>query len=408
MTPEDEPMPEQRKGSTRQRRGAAKQPPAKQPSRPDGPPAVHPDEDPIPRGLRTAAGWSWRVLIIGVLVVVVARMLATISEVTIPIAVALMLTAALWPLANWFQRHGIHRGIASALCLLILVILIGGIFTLVGAQIASQWGELSNQTLASFKEVTAWLDNGPLHIGNDQLNNLVSQAETWAKGSQGRIASWAAAAGTGVGRFFAGLLIALFATFFFVYEGSYFGDKLSVLVPRASRSRILDAAKRGWVALVAYVRAAVIVAFVDGLGAGIGAAAIGCSVAVAIGALTFVLAFVPIAGALIAGVVSVAVVLVTLGLFKAVIMLVVFVAVMEIEGHILQPFLLGKAVSIHPLAVLLGIAIGATIAGIVGALFAIPLVAFGFAFIKALSSETPAEDVPPLPEEQKGGGAASR
>ena len=152
---------------------------------------------------------------------------------------------------------------------------------------------------------------------------------------------------------------------------------------------------RGWVALVAYVRAAVIVAFVDGLGAGIGAAIIGSSMSVAIGALTFILAFVPIVGALTAGVVAVGVVLVTLGFFKAVIMLIVFVAVMQIEGHVLQPFLLGKAVSIHPLIVLVGIAVGAIISGIVGALFAIPIVAFGVAFIKALSPETPTEEVPP-------------
>ena len=214
-------------------------------------------------------------------------------------------------------------------------------------------------------------------------------------GSQGRIASTAAAAGTQIGRFAAGLVLALFATFFFVYEGDKLAEKSAVLIPREHRAKILDAAKRGWVALVAYVRAAVIVAFVDGLGAGIGAAIIGSSMSVAIGALTFILAFVPIVGALTAGVVAVGVVLVTLGFFKAVIMLIVFVAVMQIEGHVLQPFLLGKAVSIHPLIVLVGIAVGAIISGIVGALFAIPIVAFGVAFIKALSPETPTEEVPP-------------
>jgi predicted PurR-regulated permease PerM len=356
----------------------------------------HASSDGIPAGVRTAAGWSWRLLVIGALVYAVARILNAISDVTIPIAVALMLTAALWPLANCFQRHRIHRGIASGLCLLALVVVVGGIFTLVGAQIAGQSGELYAQSLDSFRQLVTWLDTGPLHVGHDQLNNLMQQAETWAKGSQGRIAGWAAAAGTGVGHFVAGLLISLFATFFFLYEGPFFGEKISLLVPRASRSTILDAAKRGWVALVAYVRAAMIVAFADGLGAGIGAALIGSSVAVAIGALTFVMAFIPIAGAVIAGVVAVAVVLVTLGLVKAIIMLVVFIAVIQIEGHVLQPFLLGKAVSIHPLAVLLGIAIGASQAGIVGALFAIPLVAFGFAFVKALyAEETPGEEPPP-------------
>lgn len=342
-------------------------------------------DDAIPRGLRTAAGWSWRVLIIAALVAVVAFALAEISEVSIPVAVALMLTAALWPLANFLSRHRVPRGLASGLCLLALIVVIGGIFTLVGAQIASQWPVLSEQSVASFKQVMQWLDKGPLHIGSDQIDAYIAQAEAWAKGSQSRIASWAAAAGSGVGRFLTGLIMALFATFFFIYQGGSIARSVSVLIPTGSRPRILDAARSGWVALVGYVRAAVIVAFVDGLGAGIGAAIIGSGVAVAIGALTFVLAFIPIAGALIAGVISVAVVLVTLGFVKAVIMLLIFVGVMELESHILQPFLLGKAVSIHPLAILLGIAIGSVLAGIVGALFAIPLVAFGVAFAKALA-----------------------
>lgn len=342
-------------------------------------------DDAIPRGLRTAAGWSWRVLIIAALVAVVAFALAEISEVSIPVAVALMLTAALWPLANFLSRHRVPRGLASGLCLLALIVVIGGIFTLVGAQIASQWPVLSEQSVASFKQVMQWLDKGPLHIGSDQIDAYIAQAEAWAKGSQSRIASWAAAAGSGVGRFLTGLIMALFATFFFIYQGGSIARSVSVLIPTGSRPRILDAARSGWVALVGYVRAAVIVAFVDGLGAGIGAAIIGSGVAVAIGALTFVLAFIPIAGALIAGVISVAVVLVTLGFVKAVIMLIIFVGIMELESHILQPFLLGKAVSIHPLAILLGIAIGSVLAGIVGALFAIPLVAFGVAFAKALA-----------------------
>ncbi|OIJ75225.1 AI-2E family transporter [Cutibacterium avidum] len=323
------------------------------------------------------------------------QVLHAASEVSVPVAVALMLTAAMWPLANWLSRHHIHRGIASGICLLLLIILVGGVFTLVGAQIAMQWRELGNQAVASFKQALAWLANSPLHTDKAQLNDLMHKAEAAMAGSQGRIASTAAAAGTQIGRFAAGLVLALFATFFFVYEGDKLAEKSAVLIPREHRAKILDAAKRGWVALVAYVRAAVIVAFVDGLGAGIGAAIIGSSMSVAIGALTFILAFVPIVGALTAGVVAVGVVLVTLGFFKAVIMLIVFVAVMQIEGHVLQPFLLGKAVSIHPLIVLVGIAVGAIISGIVGALFAIPIVAFGVAFIKALSPETPAEEVPP-------------
>lgn len=358
-------------------------------------PVPTPVED-VPNGVRTAAGWCWRMIVIAAFIYGLYQALHAASEVSVPVAVALMLTAAMWPLANWLSRHHIHRGIASGICLLLLVILVGGVFTLVGAQIALQWRQLGDQSVASFKQALQWLAKSPLHTNEAQLTHLMQKAEAAMAGSQGRIASTAAAAaGSQIGRFGAGLVMALFATFFFVYEGDKLAEKSAVLIPREHRAAILDAAKRGWVALVAYVRAAVIVAFVDGLGAGIGAAIIGSSMSVAIGALTFILAFVPIVGALTAGVVAVGVVLVTLGFFKAFIMLIVFVAVMQIEGHVLQPFLLGKAVSIHPLIVLLGIAVGAIISGIVGALFAIPIVAFGVAFIKALNPETPANEVPP-------------
>ncbi len=356
-------------------------------------PVPTPVED-VPNGVRTAAGWCWRMIVIAAFIYGLYQVLHAASEVSVPVAVALMLTAAMWPLANWLSRHHIHRGIASGICLLLLVILVGGVFTLVGAQIALQWRQLGDQSVASFKQALQWLAKSPLHTNEAQLTHLMQKAEAAMAGSQGRIAS-TAAAGSQIGRFGAGLVMALFATFFFVYEGDKLAEKSAVLIPREHRAAILDAAKRGWVALIAYVRAAVIVAFVDGLGAGIGAAIIGSSMSVAIGALTFILAFVPIVGALTAGVVAVGVVLVTLGFFKAFIMLIVFVAVMQIEGHVLQPFLLGKAVSIHPLIVLLGIAVGAIISGIVGALFAIPIVAFGVAFIKALNPETPANEVPP-------------
>jgi predicted PurR-regulated permease PerM len=146
--------------------------------------------------------------------------------------------------------------------------------------------------------------------------------------------------------------------------------------------------------MVSYVRAAVTVAAVDGLGALIGAAAVGSSMWLAIGALTFLCAFVPLVGAIIAGVVATGVVLVTLGWVKAIIMLAVFVAVLELEGHVMQPFLLGKAVSIHPLAVLYGIAVGTIVAGIVGALFTVPLLAFGNAFVRALNAPEPVAVVP--------------
>ncbi|MDU3567702.1 MAG: AI-2E family transporter, partial [Cutibacterium avidum] len=189
---------------------------------------VAPAED-VPSGVRTAAGWCWRLIVIAAFIYGLYQVLHAASEVSVPVAVALMLTAAMWPLANWLSRHHIHRGIASGICLLLLIILVGGVFTLVGAQIAMQWRELGNQAVASFKQALAWLANSPLHTDKAQLNDLMHKAEAAMAGSQGRIASTAAAAGTQIGRFAAGLVLALFATFFFVYEGDKLAEKSAVL-----------------------------------------------------------------------------------------------------------------------------------------------------------------------------------
>ncbi len=380
-------------------------------------PAVDPDEAPItteegslspadmrvPFGLQLAAGYAWRVLIVGLLLYIVVWILAYLSTVTIPLLVATLFTAMLWPGVEWLVRHRVPRALAVILGMLSVAIVVGGVFTLVGTQIVGQAAELQTQATASFTKLMRWLADGPLHLQREVLDGYLAKAQEWAKQSQGKIASIAASVGTGIGHFLAGAALALFATFFFLYEGRRFARGGQHLVPRRSRVPVLAAAHRGWEALVAYVRAAVVVAFVDGLGALIGAAAIGSNLFLAIGALTFITAFVPIVGAVFAGFVATAVVLVTLGWVKAVIMLAVFVAVMQLEGHILQPFLMGRAVSLHPLAVLFGIAVGSVVAGIVGALFVVPLMAFGNAFVRELARRTihtddpPAEPATPVP-----------
>lgn len=340
----------------------------------------------VPDGLQLLAGYVWRILVVCAGLYLLWVVMGQLTEVLIPLFLALLLTAALWPVKTWLQRRGMPRGLAVTATLLLLVGLVVGIFTLVGTQIASQSSSLADASVASYEQFMRWLGDGPLHLHHDQIAAYTDKATQWAKGQQSAFGGYAAAAGTQVGHFFAGIALALFALFYFLFEGQSFARMGLGLVPRSSRARIADACQHGWVAIVSYVKAAIIVAAVDGLGAGIGALLVGSDLFLAIGALTFLCAFVPLLGAFFSGLVATSVVLLTLGWFKAIIMLVVFVAVMEIEAHVLQPFLLGKAVSIHPLAVLYGIAVGTILGGIIGALFAVPLMAFGNAFFRALGS----------------------
>jgi predicted PurR-regulated permease PerM len=152
------------------------------------------------------------------------------------------------------------------------------------------------------------------------------------------------------------------------------------------------AARRGWVTLTSYVRATILVAATDALGIGIGAAILGVPLAVPLGVLVFLGAFVPIVGAFVSGIVAVLVALVSHGPVTALIMLGIVVVVQQVEAHVLQPFLLGRAVSVHPLAVILGIAAGVLIAGIVGALFAVPFIAVANTVSSSLAGRTDLEE----------------
>lgn len=344
------------------------------------------DADLVPRSVRAAAAWSWRLLLVAALVALVGWAAGHLSEVVVPLLTAVLFTAALTAVNGFLRRHRWPPWAAALTSMLLLILVVGGLLTLVGAQIALQWSVLTVEARNGFREVILWLGAGPLHISTDQLNAWFNQVVAALQESRTTIASRVAAAGVSIGRFLAGALMCIFATFFFLKDGAKIVSALLRPVPFANRRLVERVAGAGWGSLFAYVRAAITVAAVDGVGAGIGAFALGSELWLAIMSLTFVCAFVPVLGAMVAGSVGVLVVLVTLGPVKAFIMFGVFVAVLAIEAHILQPVLLGHAVSIHPLMVLVGISVGVIVAGIEGAVFAIPLMAFLGGMLRAGSA----------------------
>ncbi|BEH01446.1 MAG: AI-2E family transporter [Propionibacterium sp.] len=340
---------------------------------------VTPQSDDIaltPKWLRIGASWGWRFLVIAAVTVVLWQIGARLSLIVVPLILAVLFTSGLSPFAEWLISKGWPRWLGSLTALLSLVLVILGLLFLVGAQVALQSSQLVAAATEGVKSLLSWLATGPLQISDDQVNQWINQIVTYAQQSSEQIASGLASAGSTVGSFFAGLATCLFATFFFLKDGHRIVNSFERIIPTHAVSAIEPSMRGGWTSLTSYVRAAVIVAGIDGIGAGLGALFLGSNLWLAITAFTFVCSFVPLLGALVAGTVATLVVLVTLGFVKAIIMLIVFVLVMSIESHVLQPLVLGKAVEIHPLIVLLGISAGAIIAGITGALFAIPLVAF--------------------------------
>ena len=347
----------------------------------------------VPRGIQVGAAWSWRIIAIAAMVYGIGWIARYLSEVLVPVAVAILVTALLQPVANRLRKWRLPRGAATAITVLGGLALIGGVLTLITTQIVDQSASLSGNVVDGFKQLVAWLQSGPLNIdpGWFDVDTWGDRLQSFLADSRAMIASYAADISAGVGHFFAGLAIVLFSLFYFLYDGRGIFSFLLKFVPIHARERVDEAAQRGWRSLSSFVRATILVAFVDAIGVLIAALIIGVPLAPALAALVFLGAFVPIVGALVAGFVAVLVALVALGWVQALIMLGAIILVQQVEGHVLQPFLLGRAVKLHPLAVILGIAAGIIVGGIVGALIAVPILAFGKAFVQYLAgaSEPP-------------------
>ncbi|MBA3527994.1 MAG: AI-2E family transporter [Propionibacteriaceae bacterium] len=341
----------------------------------------------VPRGLQIAASWAWRVLLLGALVYGFGFVVERFTEVLIPLAVATLLAALLYPVANQLHRWGLPKALSSLISVLGGLLLISGALTLIGTQIAGQASDLSGNVVRGFDTLVDALRNSPLPINPSwfQLDQLRPRIQDFLVSSQSTITAYAAAISSQVGRFLAGFAITLFALFYFLYDGRAIFAFLLDFVPRAARHQVDTAAYKGWVSLSHFVRATILVALADAIGVLIAALIIGVPLAPALAALVFIGAFVPIVGALVSGFVAVVVALVALGWVQALFMLAAIIVVMQVEGHLLQPFLLGRAVKLHPLAVLLGIAVGIILGGIVGALMSIPILAFAKAFVQNLA-----------------------
>ena len=331
-------------------------------------------------------------LVFGALVWGFGWLMAEFSQVTVPLAIALLMTALLSPLASQLKDWNWPPLAAAGAALLVMVLVIVGIAWGVGATAAKQAPALVEQTVAGFhaNSPTGWLP-GPLAIDQAQLDQWMASLSTWISESRETLAAAAARIGASVGHFFAGVAIAAIATFFFLAGGGHMWRGFVRLLPAQYQESTDRASLRGWLSLVSYMRAQVIVSAVDAAGVAIIAAIIGVPMAWALFALTFVVCFVPVVGAIIAGTVATSLALITQGWVAALIMVGGTIAVMWLESHLLQPLLLGRAASLHPLAVLLGIAVGAQLGGIVGALVVIPVMAFAVAFIRSLQGEPVAE-----------------
>ncbi|ABL80500.1 MULTISPECIES: AI-2E family transporter [unclassified Nocardioides] len=353
----------------------------------------------VPWGIDLAAAWAWRFLVIAAAAYVLLWLVAFFAVVTIPLIVALLIAALVVPVVDGLHRVGLPRGLAALLVVLAGIAFVVALLTFAGQQVATGAQDLADQSAKGLGEIKDWLRDGPLHASDSQINDYIQRAQDGLENTgKGIDLGSVTEVGTAVGHIFAGLFIVLFSTYFFLADGERIWAWMVRLAPRAARQHVDSSGRVAWISLTQFVRATVIVAAVDALGIMVVAGILGLPFVLALGVLVFLGAFVPMVGATVAGTVAVLVALVDQGPITALFMLGGVILVQQLEGHVLQPFLMGRWVSLHPLGVIVAIGCGVLVAGIAGALVAVPLAAALNAVVQHLAVSTDIGEDDPVEE----------
>ncbi|MFB0628272.1 AI-2E family transporter [Streptomyces sp. AB3(2024)] len=361
------------------------------------PPPARPDPvTVIPWGMRVAAEASWRLLLLAGMLWVLMKVISEVRLVVLAFAAALLVTALLQPFVVRLRRLGLPRGLATAVTAILGFVVIGLVGWFVVWQVMENLDDLSNRLREGINELKSWALDSPFHVTEKQINDIAKNLSETIGTNTEEITSAGLQGVTVLVEVLTGMLLAMFSTLFLLYDGAKIWNWVLGLVPAAARPGLSGAGPRAWRTLTAYVRGTVLVALIDAVFIGLGLYFLDVTMAVPLAVFIFLFAFIPLVGAVVSGALAVVVALVTQGPFIALMVLLVVLAVQQIEGHVLQPFILGRAVRVHPLAVVLSVAAGGLIAGIGGAVVAVPLVAVTNTVVGYLRAHARERHVPAL------------
>ncbi|MFE7808676.1 AI-2E family transporter [Streptomyces sp. NPDC057430] len=341
-------------------------------------PAVAARPDPvaaIPWGMRVAAEAGWRLLVLAGTLWVLMKVISSVQLVVLAFVAALLITALLQPTVARLRGLGLPRGVATAVTAVSGFVIMGLVGWFVVWQVMDNIDNLSDRVRDGIEELKRWLLDSPFHVTEKQINDIAENLSDTIGANTEQITSAGLQGVTVVIEAITGILLAMFSTLFLLYDGKKVWQWTLKLVPAQARPGVAGAGPRAWRTLTAYVRGTVIVALIDAVFIGLGLYFLEVPMAVPLAVFIFLFAFIPLVGAVVSGALAVVVAVVTNGVFTALMVLLVVLAVQQIEGHVLQPFILGRAVRVHPLAVVLAVAAGGLTAGIGGAVVAVPLVA---------------------------------
>lgn len=333
-------------------------------------------EESVHPTVRKAAAWAWRLLVLFAAVLVVLLIARRLEVIVVPVALAMMMSALLLPGVDWLDQRGVPRGLAVFLLLLVGVAMLAGLLSFVVDQFIDGVPGLVEQVTQVIGSTQRWLTEGPLHLSREQIDSAGDAVVNGLRDNQAKLTSGALSTAEIITKILTGAFVVLFTLIFFLYGGRNIWHFTVRFFPSEVRAKVHAAGIAGFESLIGYIRATFLVALVDALGIGIGLAIMAVPLALPLASLVFLGAFIPLVGAVLTGLLAVLVALIAKGWIYALVTLGLIIAVNQLEAHVLQPLLMGRAMSIHPLAVVLGISTGGVLAGIVGALLAVPTIAF--------------------------------
>jgi predicted PurR-regulated permease PerM len=328
-----------------------------------------------PAGLRLAAGWTWRLLVLAAGVVVLARALAELRLVVLPCLLAVLLATVLWPAVAWLRARRVPAAAAAALVLTGFLAVLAGVVAALGPAVAAQTDELGRELVTGADQVTDWVANGPLAGAAPDVDRSVESALEYARDNAGRIGGGVLSGAALAVEVLAGLLLALVVTFFLLKDGEAFRDRTLELLAAGRRAAAERLGFQVWRTLGGYVRGLAVVAVFDAVVIGLALLAIGVPLVLPLAVLTFFGAFLPIIGAFLAGLAAALVALVAGGVGDAILVVVAITIIQQIESQVLYPVVVGRSLDLHPLPILLAVTAGGVLYGIVGAALGAPVLA---------------------------------
>jgi predicted PurR-regulated permease PerM len=347
-------------------------------------------DDGVPRWLRTSAGVTWRMLVLLAGVALVFFATSQVQLLFVAVFIAFVFTAVLRPVVDFYSRV-MPRGLATALGLLTGFLVLAGMVFYVGYSVANQWQALSRQFGDGIDQIVDFLENGPLPVSitNEQIAEWIDNGRAWIQEHAGDLAGQAASSAGSVVEVFTALALAVFCAIFFLARGTEMWTWFVNQMPAGARESWKTAGGAGWYTFSGYTRGTVIIAVTDGILAFVLLSLIGVPLAAPLAVLVLIGAFIPLIGAPAAMVVAMIVALAANGPVQAAVVGIGIALIGQFEGHVLQPLVMGKQVSLHPVVVALAVLGGTLTAGILGAVIAVPLVSVAWAIYSRFHQTDP-------------------